>query len=54
MVAYRALHMRSRGTLKLVTRNIVPRKLEAELAWEILDAGISGFSDQIHFTVVSD
>ena len=54
MVVYRAPHMRSRGTLKLVTRNIVPRKLEAELAWEILDAVISGFSDQIHFTVVSD
>ena len=46
--------MQSRGTLKLVNRNIVPRKLEAELAWEILDAVGSGFSDQIHFTVVPD
>ena len=54
MVAYRALHTRSRGTLKLVTQNITPGQLEAELAREILDAVASGFSDQIHFTVVSD
>ena len=54
MVVYRALHMQSRGTPKLVTRNIVPRRLEVELTREILDAVASGFSDQMHFTVVSD
>ena len=54
MDAYRALHTRSLGTLKLVTRNIASGQLEAGLAWEILDVVASGFSDQIHFTVVVD
>ena len=54
MVVYRALHTQSRGIPKLVTQNIAPGQLEAELAREILDAVTSGFSDQIHLTVVSD
>ena len=54
MAAYRALRTRSRETLNLVTRNIAPGPLEAGLAREILDAVASGYSDQIHFTVVSD
>jgi len=34
--------------------HIVPGQLKAGLAREILDAVASGFSNQMHFTVVSD